>query len=172
MITLSAAQVELQVFTFKEGLLSAVAHDLQIRASRVTVRIDGEAISVEVDPTGLEVVCAMKAGRPDHGTLSAANKAEIQQNLRRDVLDVRRFPVISFVSTRLEPGALTGRLSLHGQTRDVRLTLSDAGGRRTAELSLDQRDYGITPFKAMMGALKVQPVLRVVASLPWPPVAV
>lgn len=168
MTSLSPPDVDLLVYTYKEGLLSAVAHDLMIRATRLSMRRDGEAITVEVDPTGLEVVCAMRGGQPDHATLSPANKAEIVQNIRRDVLDVRRYPSISFTSTRLERDTLHGWLSLHGQRRELRLSLSEAGGRRTAELRLDQRDFGITPYKAMMGTLKVQPVVRVVASVPWP----
>jgi hypothetical protein len=36
----------------------------------------------------------------------------------------------------------------------------------TAEFSFDQRDFGLKPYSAMLGTLKVKPVVRVKVTLP------
>ena len=161
-------RAQIRVYTYKEGLLSAVAHDLQIRATRFEIHIDGDQIRAEIDPSSLEVVSAMKNGSLDASALKASDKQEIAGNIRDDVLHVSTYPGIRFESTRIEPATLSGRLTLHGTTREVRLALRDAPGRRIAEVRLDQREYGIKPYAAMLGALKVAPVLKVEVELPWP----
>jgi polyisoprenoid-binding protein YceI len=86
---------------------------------------------------------------------------EVEKNAAKDVLDVKRYPAITFVSTKVSDSELVGQLTLHGTTREVR-------GRRsgdTAEFSLDQRDFGIKPFSAMLGSLKVKPVVTVKITL-------
>ncbi len=48
------------VFTFKQGLLSRVAHDLKIAVDDVEL---DEQLNATIDPRSLRVVCAMKKGR-------------------------------------------------------------------------------------------------------------
>ncbi len=80
---------------------------------------------------------------------------EIEKNTAKDVLESARHPSIQFVTTSATDGEIVGKLTLHGQTKEVR-------GKRvgqTAEFSFDQRDFGIKPFSAMLGTLK-DPRLR------------
>jgi len=160
MDTLPASAVELQILTFKEGLLSRVAHDLKISADGVTVSVDRETGAVEaaVDPRSLRVVCAMKKGREDRRALKDKDKAEIEKNLRDDVLEVGRFGAITFSGAAGD--ALEGTLTLHGVSGAIRAPLRSEGGWSVAEIELDQRTFNIRPYQAMMGALKVQPKVR------------
>lgn len=168
MRTLSPADVDIRVFTFKEGLLSTVAHDLQIKVNRFEIVVDPVtcAVRARIEAGSLEVVCAMKDGREDPGTLSASNKADIQDNIRKDVLNSAKFISIVFESTSVSDTAVTGKLTLHGVTREIRLAVRQEGARRVGEVRLDQREFGIKPYSALLGALKIQPEVLVRISLP------
>lgn len=168
MRTHSPADADIRVYTFKEGLLSTVAHDLQIRATRFEIVVDPNTAAVRgrIEAASLEVVCAMKDGREDPGTLSAGNKADIQDNMRKEVLNSAKFLSILFESTRVTDTEVTGRLTLRGVTREIRLSVRVEGDRRIGEARLDQRDWGIKPYSALLGALKIQPEVKIVVSLP------
>lgn len=171
MITLGPPQADIRVFTFKEGLLSPVAHDLQIKVNRFEIAINqsNSSIHARIEADSLEVVAAMREGQPDPKALSASNKAEIQENIRKDVLHSGKFGSVVFESTSMSDTEVRGRLSLHGVTREIRIPTRQEDGRRVGEVRLDQRDFNIKPFAALLGALKVQPEVLVRVSLPWPP---
>lgn len=44
---LDASSADCFVFTYKEGLLSAVAHDLKLRVTRFTIDTEGDAVRAE-----------------------------------------------------------------------------------------------------------------------------
>jgi polyisoprenoid-binding protein YceI len=161
------------VFTFKDGLLSKIAHDLKLRATRWSLHVDPAAPSVkaEIDPASLRVESAIQGGSENPGALSDADKQKIAEQIRSEVLHVSHHPRITFSSTSAVPGPdggyrLRGILHLHGQERPIELDTRIEGDRHVAEIELHQPDYGIVPFKAMMGTLKIKPVVRVRISIP------
>ena len=87
-----------------------------------------------------------------------------------DQLDVEHFPRIRFESTKVAKGAdgslvVTGRFTLHGQTRTVQLPVTveerdDGSLRGRGTLRLKVSDYGITPYRAFLGAVKVKDEVR------------
>ncbi len=162
------SSAEVLVFTFKEGLLSAVAHDLKLRVGRFTIEVDGGAARGEFDARSLSVVCAVQDGKDAPAALSEVMRAEIERNAARDVLDASRHPSIRFETTSVTPAAVAGNLTLCGVTRPVRGERHDQPGRAVAEFRLDQRDFGIRPYSAMFGTLKIKPEVRVVVSIPAP----
>lgn len=159
-----AENSELLVFTFKEGLLSRVAHDLKLRARRFLIEVDPAAGSVkaQVDLGALEVLCAMREGREAHELLSPSDREEIEDKLRAKVLEVRRYPNARFEGL-VEGGKISGQLELHGVKREVAGQLAHEPGRDVCEFSLDQREFEIEPYQALLGALKVKPgvVIRI-----------
>jgi hypothetical protein len=170
MITLGPQTADVRVFAYKEGLLSTVAHDLQLKLNRFEISWNPatNAWWARLEASSIEVICAMRNGVEDHLALSATNKAEILGNLRKDVLHFDRYNSVVFDSSSVSEGELSGRLTLHGVTRPVRLTLRDEPGVRVGEARLDQRDFNIRPFTALLGALKVQPEVLVRVTVPWP----
>jgi polyisoprenoid-binding protein YceI len=158
-----------EVFTFKEGLLSPVAHDLRIRATEILVEVDGASVSARIAAAGLRVVSAM---RGDHEVpeLSPKDKREIEETLREKVLDARRFPEIRFRSTAIREAdsvaRIEGALLLHGVERPIALTARAEGALWSAEVGLSQPDFGIKPYSAMLGTLKVKAGVRVRIRLP------
>ncbi len=163
MPVIDPSKAEVLVFTFKEGLLSAVAHDLKLRVTRFRLDVDGEAVKADFELSSLVVVTAMKAGRDDPHALSATSRAEIERNMAKDVLEIRRFPVARFETTQVTPTAVEGRLTLHGVTRALRGTRAPS---TVAEFRFDQRDFGIKPYSALLGTLKLQPQVLVRVTLP------
>jgi polyisoprenoid-binding protein YceI len=141
------------VYTFKEGILSAVAHDLKIRVERL--ELDGEDTKVTAwfDASSLRVVTTRKDGADSAGLLPTVMYGEIEKNIRNDVLKSDRFPRITFESTEVTPTEVRGRLTLCGVTRDIRCARQ--GDR--VEHRLDVRDFGVKPYTAMLGTLKVKP---------------
>ncbi len=160
---------ECLIFTFKEGLLSAVAHDLQLRVGRFRVEVAEESASVtaEFDPSSLSVVCAMKQGRPAPGALSPSDVRTIEKNIRDEVLESRKHASIRFVSTRATSERVEGRLSLHGRDREIALAVESSDAAKRCEVTLHQPDFGIRPYSAMLGALKVNPDVKIVITLAW-----
>jgi len=169
---LDASSASCTILTFKEGMLSAIAHDLRLRVERFTIEIgDGdEAIVARFEANSLRVDCAMKEGREASGTLSAKNKREIEKNIGADVLHARRHPEIVFRSTKVEGEGderdIEGILTLHGVERGVHVVARQEAGRWSAELAIHQPDHGIKPYSAMFGALKVRPTVRVCVDMP------
>jgi polyisoprenoid-binding protein YceI len=172
MPTYDATTATCHVFTFKEGVLSAVAHDLRIRVERFTIEIDEAAgtIVARISASSPRVDCAMKEGREAFDALSDRNKREIEGNIVDEVLHAKRHPEIVFRSTAItgdgDERHIEGTLSLHGTDRPLRVTARRQAGRFTAEVELHQPDFGIKPYSAMLGTLKVRPVVRVRVSVP------
>ena len=163
---------ECLVFTYKEGLLSAVAHDLKLRVTRFSIDVDDEhrAIDARFEAASIRVVAAMRDGAEAPAALGEADRRKIEQNLAADVLDAARHPEIRFTSRSVTPDGdgyrVEGDLALHGQTRHITLRTRAEGGRQIAELTLHQPDFGIKPFSAMMGTLRIKPDVRVRIAVP------
>lgn len=164
---------ETLVFTFKDGLLSKVAHDLKIRVGGFSLDFDPATakINAEFDPNSLEVINAVHDGVEDPKALTDADKEKIAAQVKKEVLETDRHPKIQFTSTKVERRAdggysVTGDLTLHGTTRPLSAETRVVDGKQVAEVELNQPDYGVVPFKAMMGTLKVKPVVRVRVSIP------
>ncbi|HEX9102272.1 MAG TPA: YceI family protein [Polyangia bacterium] len=159
-----ASTAECLVYTFREGLLSAVGHDLCLRVERFTVEVTGDpsapAILGRFDAASLRVT----------GDVAPGDARKIEQHAADDVLAARRFPTIELRSTRVvrdgERARIEATLALHGTTRPLAFdAVADAGDWR-AEVRLDQRDFGIKPFSAMLGTLRVRPDLVVRIRVP------
>ncbi len=162
------------VYTFKEGLLSAVAHDLKIRVGRwsLTVGDDGGSVEGTFDPKSLEVECAMKSGREAPSTISARDKRKIGDNIQKDVLKTKRHGEIRFAASSVEADGdgyqVAGALTLAGRSRNLRVAVRRAGDQLEATVRLNQPDFGIKPFSAMLGTLKIQAEVEVRIVVPAP----
>jgi YceI-like protein len=159
-----------EVFTSREGVLSAVGHDLKLRPERFEIQADGVSVQARFEPATLRVAYAMRGGREDPAALSERDRADIERSCARDVLEAHRFPEITFTSSEVRPGSVRGTLSLHGRELSGDFAVKRVDGRAVAEVELDVRRFGIRPYRAMLGALRVSPLVRVVVTTPWPDV--
>lgn len=179
-IRVDAGSARCEIFSFKEGLLSRLAHDLHLEVGRFALEIadDQRSLTATFEPASIRVIAAVVGGHDDHGVLSAGDREKIRGNLLDDVLEAKRFPEIRFRSTRVEgtPKGLLieGELSLHGTTRRVEALAVESPGsgpearRWACELSLHQPDFGIKPYTAALGALRVQAAVKVRVSTELP----
>ena len=149
------------VFTFKEGLLSPVAHDLRLRVERFSIEVGESSVVARFDTSSLRVDTPMKDGKENPSALGERDKAKIADQVRDDVLHSARYPEARFQSSSVQKRAdggydLAGELTLHGVTRPLEARTELQGGGQRLAISLHQPDFGIVPFKAMMGTLKIQ----------------
>ena len=151
------------VFTFKEGLLSPVAHDLRLKVTRFSIDVDEAKSSVvaSFDTNSLVVDCPMKDGAENPSALSASDSQKIAGQIRDDVLHGSQHPQAVFrsrvVTARADGGFdLDGELTLHGVSKSLEVQTHLIAGRQQLELRLHQPDFGVTPYRAMLGTLKIQ----------------
>ena len=92
------------------------------------------------------------------------------ENMHRDVLKTNRFPTIRFSASSLsqaeEQVVVDGYLDLTGKKRPMRAIARRHGTHWDVEVSVHQPDFGIRPFKALMGAIKIKPAVKVLLRLP------
>jgi polyisoprenoid-binding protein YceI len=148
------------VRVLKTGLFSAFAHDHDISAPIRDGKLNETDRSVDLTVDALQMRVMDK-------DVSEKDRAEIQENmLGPKVLDTGQFPEIRFRSTAVEPAgegrwAVSGDLTLHGQTRPVKLAIRGQNGHYQGSAQLKQRDFGIEPISIGGGAVKVKNELRV-----------
>jgi len=163
MVHYDATRAEVLVHTAREGVLSAVGHDLELIATALSVDVDVDAgtVDVRIDAHAIRLRGALVEGRLVAGGVSASDTRTIEQHLRDDVLAVARHPEIRFVGTLAgaTPSGghrVEGTLTLHGVSRPLRIETHRDGDFERVEIALEQSDFGIKPFRAMLGALRVR----------------
>ena len=152
---------KIHVFTFKDGLLSSIAHDLRLTLERFEVLVDGETVKARFYPATLNVDGPMRGGRLDEAGLSARVRREIHGNICDKILQIDRFPEISFEGQLAGPSAVRGALTMKGRKVDLTIQVfrRDDGYVGHAELSPSR--WGIAPFKALLGAIRLQDRVRI-----------
>jgi polyisoprenoid-binding protein YceI len=157
--TFGPSNGSLVVKTTREGMAKKVGHDLIIDVTswgaNVTVGDDPSAtnITADFDVNSFSVRDGVGGVKP----LSDGDKADIKKNITQKIITS---PKISFksnsVSSSGSSGSVRGDLTIMGKSAPATLQLSDAGGGRVrGTATLNQTSFGIKPFSAMMGALKV-----------------
>ncbi len=155
-----------RVHTYREGMAQKVGHDLIIDVgqweARVTVGEDGtpESVSFEADPRSLHVLEGHRGVKP----LTDSDRTDIRSNIDEKIL---RGQPISFSSRDVEASegrlGVRGELTMAGSTRpaEFELELGD-DGRVGGTLVVTQSEWGIKPYRAFMGALKVRDAVEIV----------
>ncbi len=161
------AEGTLHLFTFKTGLLSRVAHDLRLTVTRFDLEVAEAAVEVRVDPKALRVDGAMRSGALDPGSLSDADKRSISDTINDKVLRARHYPDIVFRGVDRD-GRLDGTLELAGKSAPLVVPFERRAGRVTGEVVLRPSQWGIEPYKALLGAIQLQDRVIVRFDLPEP----
>jgi polyisoprenoid-binding protein YceI len=155
----------LQVRTYREGVAAKAGHDLIIDVTRweATVEVADEpagwSIELNADPRSLEIREGLRGVKP----LTDKDRREIRKNIDAKVLGSS--PIV-FRSTRLDGDRVAGELTMAGATRPLNVRLDTAGGRIRATIPLVQSQWGIKPYRGLMGALKVRDDVEIVIDAP------
>lgn len=171
MASYDATTARCDVYTFKEGLMSAIGHDVKLTVGKFTIDVQDGKVTATFDPASLTVVCAMKDGVENPKALSDKDRKTIEGYVKDDVLHARRYPRITFAATGITPNdddgyTVEGQLELHGRSRVVQGQAVLRGEVWVTRIRLNQPDFGITPFRAMLGTLRIQPRVDVEISVP------
>ncbi|KAA2263397.1 YceI family protein [Solihabitans fulvus] len=152
----------LVLHTRRAGLASVLGHDLTIEVDRwsgeITVAENpaDSTLLVTVETGALRIIAATGGAKP----LSERDKREILQQARK-ILDSDRTPTATYASTAVAAdgasgGTVDGTFTLLGRGLGLRLKVTGSGdGRYLATGEVVQSDYGIKPYSAMFGALKL-----------------
>jgi polyisoprenoid-binding protein YceI len=161
-----------QVRTYREGIAQKVGHDLIIDVAQweATVEIaeDGSlsAVVLDADPQSLQVREGMNGLKP----LTDKDRADIRKTIDEKIL--KRQP-ITFRSSAVERGSgrlgVRGDLTIAGATRPASFELVvGPEGRVSGTLAVTQSEWGITPYRGLLGALKVRDTIEVVLEIALP----
>lgn len=170
--TLGPGSGSLQVLTYREGMAQKVGHDLIIDVGQWEAVLEGDqegsptTIALEVDTRSLRVRQGLHGLKP----LTEKDRVSIQRDIEQKIL---RGQPISFRSTGVELSESTmtvrGDLTIAGATRSASFQLQLTGeGQLTGKLAVTQSGWGIKPFRAFMGALKVRDTVEVLIDMRLP----
>lgn len=164
----------LRLHTTRQGMAKKVGHDLVLEVGNwkatVTVGddISSSSLTASADTTSIRVVSGTGGAKP----LSDGDRKDIEKNLNDKVLKTSQFPEITFRSTRVEGtetrATVHGDLTIMGKTNPAQMEITLDAGKATAQMTVVQTQWGIKPFSALMGALKLSDPVQVVAEAKVP----
>lgn len=173
----------LLVRTHREGLGARAGHDLVIEVTRWTGRVRLEAgepphghVDVRIDARGLEVREGLGGARP----LTERDRQEIKSNIEDKVLHAEQEAELRFTAEQIVVGDhhahVDGDLTIAGQTRpagvEVELEPAADGLHARGAVQIRQTEFGIKPYSAMLGMLKVSDQVEVDFDVRVPPEAI
>jgi polyisoprenoid-binding protein YceI len=156
----------LVVKTYREGLAAKAGHDLVIEVTRWEATLDTAAGTLELtaDPSSLAVREGLRGVKP----LTDGDRAEIRRIIDEKALGGRPIAFRSgAVRMPAGPGRLSvdGELTLAGRTGPLSAQLEVDDGRIAGTIALTQSDWGIKPYRGLMGALKVRDEVEIVVDV-------
>ena len=167
------------LLTSRDGLAAQAGHDLTMDAARWSGEL---MLADDLAPASLEAkidlgALVVRAGTGGIKPLSDRDKREIAVTARK-VLKTDRYPEATFTATSFEAapdgsgGVIAGTLTLAGQSRPQRLTVSQSeSGHYRATTTVRQTDFGIKPYSGLLGALRVADAVEVQVEVDLPQVA-
>jgi hypothetical protein len=152
MRTFGPENATLTVRTKRTGAASKAGHDLLFEVTSWSATLDQDAdpaLTLTADSGSLRVL----EGSGGIQALGDDDKAGIEQTIEEEVL---MGTPIEFRSTALEGRRLEGELELAGQRHPISFELAgDEDGRLTGSATFKQSDWGMKPYSALFGTLKV-----------------
>ena len=170
-VRLSERDGWVRVYTYKDGLLATAAHDLRLAFERFQVSLEEEAGELKVSarfwPEQLRVEGTMANGRFEERGLDRLSRAKVQRTIQREILKTAKHPE-GFFAGRWSAGRVEGTLSLRGLSRPLNFSCAQQAGRWEGELELSPSRWGIKPYQALFGAIKLQDRVKLSWSLRAP----
>jgi YceI-like domain len=155
--TFGPENARLTVRTRRVGAASKAGHDLLIEVTSWSATLDlGEvpAATLTADASSLRVL----EGSGGVMALDDDDKAGIAKTIDEEVL---KGTPIEFKSSTVEltqdgaPWRVTGELELAGRRHPISFELTAVNGRLTGAATVKQTDWGMKPYTALFGTLKV-----------------
>jgi hypothetical protein len=142
----------LTVRTGKGGAAAKAGHNLVLEVTRWSGRLDDDSAELTADARSLRV----RSGSGGISPLGDEEKAGIAQTIDEEVL---KGAAIAFRSSSVARSGDTlevaGELQLAGASRPLTFTLTERGGGVAGSARIKQTDWGMKPYSALFGTLKV-----------------
>jgi len=155
-------KASLHVETGRNGAAAKAGHDLiiDVNSWEATLEVgDSSSLALSADPTSLKV----REGTGGMQALKDDDKEDIHKTIDKDVLKQKD---ITFTSSSIESAGdgltVSGDLELGGKTKPITFDVTESGDTVTGSASFKQSDWGIKPYSALFGALKVNDEVKVV----------
>lgn len=150
---------KLVVKVYREGMAKKAGHDLiiDVNSWKATATIAENPAESTFSATADVGSFTVREGVGGVKPLSEGDKNDIKKNITQKILTS---PEISFTSSAVQPNGdaatITGDMRIMGKTAPATVKLSQESGKVKGNFSVVQSKWGIKPFQAMMGALKVR----------------
>jgi polyisoprenoid-binding protein YceI len=158
--TLGPDDGTLSVRTGRTGTVAKAGHDLLIHVTAwsATLDLDAPSLTLDADATSLRV----REGTGGMKGLDDDDLANIETTIDDEVL-LRRDIVFRSTEVERTGDGLTvrGELTLVGTTRPIAFDLALTDDRVAGVAVVKQTEWGMKPYSALFGALKVADEVRV-----------
>jgi hypothetical protein len=142
----------LTVRTGRGGSAAKAGHNLVLEVTRWSATLDADAAELTADARSLRV----RSGSGGISPLGDREKAGIAQTIDEEVLNGT---AIAFRSNRVTRDGdsvdIAGELELAGRRRPLAFTLHERDGGLAGSARIKQTDWGMKPYSALFGTLKV-----------------
>ena len=167
---INRSRSRLTIKAFAAGLLSSFGHDPTFSARDIS----GELRFIPDDPKSANLKINVRTNSIEvSGDINSKDRKEIEKTMREEVLQIDRFPEVTFESTSVEGEKvfenqyrvqIKGNLSLHGvthpETIEAQVTVNGDQVRAYGDFTLRQTDYGMKLVSIAGGSLKLKDELK------------
>lgn len=165
----------LVLLTTRDGLAAQAGHDLTIEVTQWLAELE---VADDLTPARLEVRAdmnslAVREGAGGVKPLTDRDRREIAATARK-LLGTDRHPEATFVASKFMPdehggGVVDGTLSINGRQRPLQLAVSRTGDAAYHAIgTVRQSEFGIKPYTAFLGVLKVSDQVGIAVDVELP----
>ncbi len=162
-LVLDDRESRIRIHTYAEGLFARLAHDLELVCGAVSgvASKEARAATIEASVAGIEVAGVLKDGHVDDRTLSAGEKRDILDKMRREVFHAGADARVRIEATLADGGAARVRIVMpNGRAVEAtsRPDVRDQDGvvRASGSLDLSLAAIGSDVVKGPMNAFRVK----------------
>lgn len=162
------ARGKLWVHTFREGAFSALGHDLEFELATFELEEKDGSFRARLDLRTLEPRGALRNGMLDPGSLSRTELAQIRQSAHEVVLETTKYQearVQGRYELSGERASVHAELELRGRTLPLDFVAARDGGVLRARIELVPSRFGIKPYRAFLGALRLRDHVEVIVEI-------
>jgi hypothetical protein len=160
---------ELWLTTYRRGMLARLGHDLRLALGSFEVELDGARLRARFDLRSLRVLGAVERGRVRIDVPGAADKASIERAVAREILHTDDHPEAllegELSATDETRRRFDGQLQLCGRSAPLRAEIDTEPTFLRSTLELVPSRWGIAPYRALGGALRLDDCVGVEIAL-------
>lgn len=159
--TLDPKRSTIRLRTFAEGLLSRLAHDLELTCRDVSgSATDARTATITIPVPAIDVVGTVKSGHVDKSGLSPSDREDCLSKMRREVFHGADRVTVEATVDRLKV------ISPKGKTAELPISLKpepqdDGSMRVRGQVELSLTALGSHPVKGPMNAFRVKDKVEV-----------